>query len=164
VHAFDLAYEMMVGLVSFGYQKMGLTDETRPVRDLGDARLSIELLRAIRDVVEREEGAARVRELQDTLAQMQLSYAHAVQLQGAEHAADEPAAAAPANVTPPDETADDEPGGAGGEAATPPTESAEQTAAKPAAKKKPARKPAAKKTAAKKKPEKKPPAEKPNEG
>ena len=28
IHAVDLAYEMMVSLVSFGYQKMGLTDET----------------------------------------------------------------------------------------------------------------------------------------
>jgi glutamate/tyrosine decarboxylase-like PLP-dependent enzyme len=28
LHAFDLAYEMMISLVSFGYQKMGLTDET----------------------------------------------------------------------------------------------------------------------------------------
>jgi hypothetical protein len=53
VHAFDLAYEMMVGLVSFGYQKMGLADETRPVRDLSDARVSIELLRALLEVVER---------------------------------------------------------------------------------------------------------------
>ena len=32
VHAFDLAYEMAVSLVSFGYQKMGLTDETRDLR------------------------------------------------------------------------------------------------------------------------------------
>ncbi len=48
---------MMIGLVSFGYQKMGLTDETAPVRDLDDARLSIELLRATLDVSRREHGA-----------------------------------------------------------------------------------------------------------
>ena len=59
LHAFDLAYEMMVGLVTFGYQKMGLTDETSELRDLGDARLAIELLRANLEVVEREQGDER---------------------------------------------------------------------------------------------------------
>ena len=87
VHAFDLAYEMMVGLVSFGYQKMGLADETRPVRDLSDARVSIELLRALLEVVEREEGDERTSGIRDTLAQMQLAFAHAVQLANAEQAA-----------------------------------------------------------------------------
>src|SRR5450830_1530064 len=61
LHAFDLAYEMMISLVSFGYQKMGLTDETSELRDLGDARLAIELLRANLEVVEREQGEGRRR-------------------------------------------------------------------------------------------------------
>jgi hypothetical protein len=84
VHAFDLAYETMVGLVNFGSQKMGLHEETREVRDLTDARLSIELVRAILEVIEREQGTDRTRELHDALAQMQLAYAHAVQLDSAE--------------------------------------------------------------------------------
>jgi hypothetical protein len=82
LHAFDLAYEMMISLVSFGYQKMGLTDETRELRDLGDARLAIELLRANLEVVEREQGADRTRDVRSTLAQMQLGYAQAVHLAG----------------------------------------------------------------------------------
>ena len=45
---------MMSSLVSFGYQKIGLTDETRDLRDLDDARLAIELLRADLGVVDRE--------------------------------------------------------------------------------------------------------------
>jgi hypothetical protein len=105
LHAFDLAYELMISLVSFGYQKMGLTDETRELRDLGDARLAIELLRANLEVVEREQGEGRTRDVRSTLAQMQLGYAQAVQLGGgaqaaraqtAEPAADEPAADEPA--------------------------------------------------------------------
>jgi hypothetical protein len=68
LHAFDLAYEMMISLVSFGYQKMGLTDETRELRDLGDARLAIELLRANLEVVEREQGEGRTRDVRSTLA------------------------------------------------------------------------------------------------
>jgi len=133
LHAFDLAYEMMISLVSFGYQKMGLTDETRELRDLGDARLAIELLRANLEVVEREQGEGRTRDVRSTLAQMQLGYAQAVQLAGgapaarpqaAEPAASEPAASAPA--------------------------ASEPAAMKAAPKKAPPRKPAAKKPAAKK--------------
>ena len=63
LHAFDLAYEMMVGLVTFGYQKMGLTDATSELRDLGDARLTIELLRANLGVWSVSSGAADTRDL-----------------------------------------------------------------------------------------------------
>ena len=148
VHAFDLAYEMMVGLVSFSYQKMGLTDETRPVRDLDDVRVAIEMLRAILEAIEREQGEGRTRELHDTLAQMQLGYAHAVQLAGAEHAA-----AAPA-----EEAAGPDAARAAEAAAEPADESAEAPAddsgakERPAAKKPAVKRPAAKKKAAKKKP------------
>ena len=138
VHAFDLAYEMMVGLVSFGYQKMGLADETRPVRDLSDARVSIELLRALLEVVEREEGDERTSGLRDTLAQMQLAFAHAVQLANAEQAAAEQAGEAAADAPAEDEPAEKK-------------KPAETT--KPAPKKKPAvkRKPAVKKKPAERK-------------
>src|SRR5450756_844880 len=80
VHAFDRAYDMAISMVSFGYQKMGLTDETRELCDLDDARLAIELLRANLEVVERERGEARTRDVRSTLAHMQLGYAQAVQL------------------------------------------------------------------------------------
>lgn len=78
VHAFDIAFEMAVSLVSFGYQKLGLTTETRELRDLGDARVAIELLRAELDVLSRELGDARLGDLRASLAQLQLSYARAV--------------------------------------------------------------------------------------
>jgi len=133
LHAFDLAYEMMIGLVSFGYQKMGLTDETRELRDLGDARLAIELLRANLEVVEREQGEGRTRDVRSTLAQMQLGYAQAVQLAGAAPAA-RPQAAEPA----------------AGEPVADEVVAKEPAVAKAAPKKAPPRKPAAKRPAAKK--------------
>jgi hypothetical protein len=102
IHAFDLAYEMMVGLVSFGYQKMGLTAETAPVRDLADARLAIELFRATLAVIEREEGEERTRDLHATLAQMQLGYASAVGRAG------------PSGATAARPAAEEPPSGAGG--------------------------------------------------
>jgi hypothetical protein len=162
VHAFDLAYEMMVGLVSFGYQKMGLADETRPVRDLSDARLSIELLRAMLDVVEREQGEEPTSGLRDTLAQMQLAFAHAVQLANAEQAAAEEAAAEGEGGAPAPAEAD---AGAPAEsdAAAPadaaPASAAPADAAPADPEEKPAKQRPTKKKPAKKKPaKKKPPA------
>lgn len=74
----DLAVDMAVSLVTVGYQKLGLTEQTRELRDLGGARLSIELLRAILDVLEREGAATRLGDLRGTLAAMQMNYARAV--------------------------------------------------------------------------------------
>ena len=131
---------MMISLVSFGYQKMGLTDETRELRDLGDARLAIELLRANLEVVEREQGADRTRDVRSTLAQMQLGYAQAVHLAG------EAPATRPqdSDATVAGETGVQPESAAGGPAAGAPAES------EPAAEKAPPRRPAAKKAAAKK--------------
>ena len=158
LHAFDLAYDMMIGLVSFGYQKLGLTDETSELRDLGDARLAIELLRANLEVVEREQGVGRTRDLRSTLAQMQLGYAQAVHLAGAAPAA-RPRAAAPAAREPaPDEPAAREPAAAEGPAAdvpAPDEAAPDEAAAREAApmtppRRRPAEKPAPKKSVAKK--------------
>jgi hypothetical protein len=152
LHAFDLAYEMMISLVSFGYQKMGLTDETSELRDLGDARLAIELLRANLEVVEREQGEGRTRDVRSTLAQMQLGYAQAVQLAGGAPAARPPAAEPPAAEPPADEAVAKEPA------------VAKAAPRRPAAKKPVAKRPAAKKPAAKKPAAKKPAAKKPRGG
>ena len=71
----DLVEEMLVGLVSVGYQKLGLTDKTRELRDLRDARLAIETLRAWIEVLSRERGDEGLADLRSTVAAMQLSYA-----------------------------------------------------------------------------------------
>ena len=144
LHAFGLAYEMMISLVTFGYQKMGLTDETRELRDLGDARLAIELLRANLEVVEREQAKGSTRDLRSTLAQMQLGYAQAVRLAGEAPAAQPRQAAEP----PADEPAADE--AAAKESAAAKAAPRRPAAKKPAAKTAAATKPAAKKPAAKK--------------
>jgi hypothetical protein len=103
VHALDVGRDMVIAAVNFSYPKLGLSDETRPVRDLGDVRLSIELVRGILEVLDREH-ADKTADLHDTLAQMQLAYAHAVQLAGAEreaaHRGEEPAGPAPAEEAP----------------------------------------------------------------
>ena len=74
----DLALDMAVSLVTVGYQKLGLTEQTRELRDLDGARLSIELLRATLDVLERERGASGLGDLRGTLSAMQLNFARVV--------------------------------------------------------------------------------------
>ncbi|HZL65238.1 MAG TPA: hypothetical protein VFD50_09915 [Thermoleophilia bacterium] len=143
LRAVDIASSLMLDLVTIGYQKLGLTPETADLRDLSDARLLIDLLRATLGVVENELDEMQRRDLHSTLAQMQLSFARAVQLGGgAESRPAEKAADAPA----------EEPRAAAEEPA-PAAEPAETAAAPKAAAKKPAaRKPAAKKKGAPRKP------------
>jgi hypothetical protein len=101
----DLVEEMLVGLVTVGYQKLGLTEQTRELRDLGDARLAIETLRAWIDVLARERGEEGLADLRSTVAAMQLSYARAAAEPSAAAAAagaDAAAAAAAADAAEPD--------------------------------------------------------------
>jgi len=71
----DIARDMMLTVVTVGYQKLGLTDETRELRDLDDAHLAIELLRAVIGAVEPVADAEEIETYRSTLAQMQLNYA-----------------------------------------------------------------------------------------
>jgi hypothetical protein len=102
----DLAFEMMVSLVTIGYQKLGLTEQTRELRDLDDAHLAIELLRATLDVAERERDAEAFSDLRGTLAQMQLGYVQSLRLAESagrtvtHEAPAEPVAAEPAGPEP----------------------------------------------------------------
>ncbi len=169
LHVVDLVRDMMVTLVTVGYEKLGLTEQTRELRDLGDARVAIESLRRLIEVVE-SEGDPEVGSLRSTLAQMQLNFARA-------SAEPRPAAAAqPAPVGPtpaakpsskgseadahPAAEGESEPaiapdaGAAGRRPAAPKPAAKTPTAAKkPAAKKSAAKTPtAAKKPAAAKKP------------
>jgi len=148
VHAVDIGRDMAVAAVNFSYPKLGLSDETRAVRDLDDVRVSIELIRAILDVLDRERGGEATADLHDTLAQMQLAYAHAVQLANAERAAaQEQAPREPVSPEP-----DEGPAAADAEAAEP--EAGPGTGEEPGTGDEPApkKKPAPKKPAAKKKP------------
>ena len=168
LHTFDLAYEMMSSLVSFGYQKMGLTDETGDLRDLGDARLAIELLRANLGVVEREMGEDVARDLRGALAQMQLRFADAVQLAAGEAS---PSSQAGAPASEGASAAEPEVGDVPVVAEETPAEDdsvdapeSDVVADKPAARRPAAKRSAPKKPAAKKAAVRKPAAKKPRRG
>jgi outer membrane biosynthesis protein TonB len=147
VHAVDIGRDMVIAAVNFSYPKLGLSDETRAVRDLDDVRLTIELIRGLLEVLDRDHADA-TSDLHDTLAQMQIAYAHAVQLANAERAAEREAEAheGGAAAAEPEAAAQAEP-------VEEPQEPQEPAAEAPSVKKKPAaKKPASKKPAAKKKP------------
>ena len=71
----DVAHDMMLSLVTLGYQKLGLTDETRELRNLDDARLAIELLRGVLEALGAVAGEQLVAPFRSTLAAMQLNFA-----------------------------------------------------------------------------------------
>ena len=154
LHTFDLAYETMVGLITFGYQKLGLTGETAELRDLDDAHYAIELLGAILKVSDREHPVSDLRDLHSTLAQMQLGYVQALELEGRQPAPpQEPSAAVVAEkaAEAPPETPSEAEAEAAHEATPAEVEhhlAEDEAFAEEARAAEPARKPAAKKPAA----------------
>jgi hypothetical protein len=70
----DVLLQTAVTLVNLGGQRLGLTEQTRDVRDLGQARTAIEAVRALLPLLE-QEGADAVRPIRDALAQLQMAYA-----------------------------------------------------------------------------------------
>ena len=71
----DVAHDMMLSLVTLGYQKLGLTEEPEELRNLDDARLAIELLHGVVDVLGAAVGEPLVAPFRSTLAAMQLNFA-----------------------------------------------------------------------------------------
>jgi hypothetical protein len=71
----DVAHDMMLSLVTLGYQKLGLTDETRELRNLEDARLAIELLHGVINALGAVAGEQMVAPFRSTLAAMQMNFA-----------------------------------------------------------------------------------------
>jgi hypothetical protein len=116
----DVAHDMMLSLVTLGYQKLGLTGETRELRNLEDARLAIELLRGVMDVVGAATSEQMVAPFRSTLATMQLNFARVA------------APPATADETPAAEAIEETPATEAGEA-TPAAQPAETGEPKPAA-------------------------------
>ena len=70
----DVLLQTVVSLVNLGGQRLGLGEEARDMRDLGQVRLAIESVRALLPLLE-EEDAEQVRPIRDALAQLQMVYA-----------------------------------------------------------------------------------------
>lgn len=73
----DMLVQYMAGLSHIAYVKMGLTDDTRAVKDMAQSSLAIDsfkaLLDAVRDRLDPQDASA----LEGALASMQLTFAQA---------------------------------------------------------------------------------------
>ena len=71
----DLLIQTLVTVSSIGYRRLGLTEDTREDRDLAQARLAIETMRALTPVLESFVPAELIRDFNQSVANLQLAYA-----------------------------------------------------------------------------------------
>jgi hypothetical protein len=75
----NILVQTVVTLVNLGGQRLGGSEATRDVRDLGQTRMAIEAVRALLPLLEaNEDDAEQMRPVRDALAQLQIAYAHEV--------------------------------------------------------------------------------------
>ncbi len=73
----DVLVQTLVTVSSIGYRRLGLTEESREDRDLEQARLAIETMRALTPVLEKFVPAELIRDFHQSVANLQLAYAQA---------------------------------------------------------------------------------------
>jgi hypothetical protein len=73
----DVLIQTLITVSSLGYRRLGLTEETKDERDLQQAKLAIETMRALTPVLEATIPADLVRDFNQSVASMQLAYAEA---------------------------------------------------------------------------------------
>jgi hypothetical protein len=73
----DILIQTLVQVSSIGYRRLGLTEETKEDRDLGQVKLAIETLRALTPVLELVVPAELIRDFNQSIANLQLAYARA---------------------------------------------------------------------------------------
>jgi hypothetical protein len=79
----DVLLQTIVSLVNLGGQRLGMTPDTEDMRDLEQARLAIEGVRALLPILE-ELDAEQMRPVRDALSQLQMAYAQLARSEGGE--------------------------------------------------------------------------------
>jgi hypothetical protein len=75
----NILVQTVVTLVNLGGQRLGASEATRDVRDLGQTRVAIEAVRSLLPLLEGDEDEAeQMRPVRDALAQLQIAYAREV--------------------------------------------------------------------------------------
>jgi hypothetical protein len=78
----DVLLQTVVSLVNLGGQRLGMTPDTEEMRDLDQARMAIEGVRALLPLLE-ERDAEQMRPVRDALSQLQMAYAQLARGTGA---------------------------------------------------------------------------------
>ena len=71
----DVVIQALVTVSAIGYRGLGLTPETKDARDLAQARLAIDTMRALTPVLEEVVPPELVRDFNSSVANLQLAYA-----------------------------------------------------------------------------------------
>ena len=71
----DVVISVLLQLSQIGYRRLGLTELTKEDRDLGQARLAIETMKALVPVLEQVVPKELVRDFESSVANLQLAYA-----------------------------------------------------------------------------------------
>jgi hypothetical protein len=73
----DVLVSVLVQISSIGYRRLGLTEETKDDRDLGQAKLAIDTMKAITPVLGQVVPPELIRDFESAVANLQLAYAKA---------------------------------------------------------------------------------------
>jgi len=73
----DVLIQALITISSIGYRRLGLTEDTREDRDLGQAKLAIETMAALTPVLHDVVPEELIREFNESVAGLQLAYAKA---------------------------------------------------------------------------------------
>jgi hypothetical protein len=73
----DVLLNVLVQISSIGYRRLGLTDETKEDRDLEQAKLAIDTMKALTPVLAQVLPTELVLEFERSVAELQLAYVKA---------------------------------------------------------------------------------------
>jgi hypothetical protein len=73
----DVLISVLIQISSIGYRRLGLTEETKDDRDLPQAKLAIDTMKALMPVLEEAMPADLIREFEQSVASLQLAYVKA---------------------------------------------------------------------------------------
>jgi hypothetical protein len=79
----DVLVQTLVTVSTIGYRSLGLTEETKDARDLGQTQLAIAVMQALTPVLGTIMPAEGVRDFESSVANLQLAYANAAAQPGA---------------------------------------------------------------------------------
>jgi hypothetical protein len=73
----DVVVSVLIQISAIGYRRLGLTDDTKEDRDLGQAKLAIDTMKSLTPVLEQVVPAELLRDFNSSVANLQLAYAKA---------------------------------------------------------------------------------------
>jgi hypothetical protein len=73
----DVLVSVLIQISAIGYRRLGLTEETNDERDLGQAKLAIDTMKALTPVLSEVVPPDLIRDFEQSVANLQLAYAKA---------------------------------------------------------------------------------------